>query len=162
MASSIHCAYCGQPFTSDGWPKTCSGCERTTWKNPTPVAVMLVPVRDPLGLIVIRRGIEPQIGSLALPGGYVDWEEDWRAAGAREVREETGIELDPESIGAFDVASPPDGRTVLIFGIAPPLRRDALPAFAPTPETTERTIIEAPEAMAFPLHTAAVEQFFVG
>jgi len=160
MTLETHCTYCGQPHSDSAWPRRCPGCSRTTYKNPTPVAVMLLPVRDPVGLVVIRRGVEPQVGELALPGGYVDWEESWQEAGAREVREETGFALDPTTITTFDVASPSNGRTVLIFGLAEPIDRADLPAFEATNETTERTIIEAPVPMAFPLHTRAVEAFF--
>lgn len=159
-APTLHCTYCGVAHTDAGWPKTCSGCARTTWKNPTPVAVMLLPVTAPRGLVVIRRGIEPNKGKLALPGGYVDWEESWQAAGARELREETGVEVDPGAIELFDVHSPPNGRTVLIFGLAEPVAREALPAFDGTDETDERTIIDGASEMAFPLHTQVVEAFF--
>ncbi|MGE0710579.1 MAG: NUDIX domain-containing protein [Planctomycetota bacterium] len=158
---SEFCSYCGAEHTATGWPRTCSGCQWVTYRNPTPVAVLLQPV-EPGGLLVIRRGIEPRRGFLALPGGYVDWQEPWQAAAARELREETGVAAEPGAIRAFDVQSPPDGRTVLIFGLAPALPADALPAFRPTNETTERALIAAPEEMAFPLHTAAVARWFGG
>lgn len=156
-----HCTHCGALHRSHAWPKTCPACGETTWKNPAPVAVLLQPI-EPGGLLVIRRGIEPQRGCLALPGGYVDWEESWRAAAARELMEETGLETEAAAIRLFDVASPPDGRKLIIIGLAPPRAGDGLPPFAVTSETTERRVITGPLPLAFPIHTAAVEAFFAG
>ena len=125
--------------------------------NPLPVAVTLVPVDG--GLLVIRRGIEPRLGELALPGGFIDIGESWQAAGAREVLEETGLKLDPASIGIFEVLSAPDG-TVLIFGLAAPVEAASLPPFEASDETSECLVLKAPEALAFPLHTQVVEAWF--
>ena len=156
---TLHCTSCGAAFTSEGWPRTCEACGKTTWKNPTPVAVLLQPSTTG-ELLVIRRGIEPRKGHLALPGGYVDWEESWQAACARELLEETGVQIEASSVRLFDVHSPPDGRTVLIFGVAPPIEQEALPPFEASPEASERSWISAPQEMAFPLHSQVVRAFF--
>ncbi len=160
MSSSHgHCFGCGAAHADAAWPKRCPACGRMAYRNPLPVAVLLLPV-EPGGLLVIERGIEPRIGQLALPGGYVDGGgESWQQAAARELREETGIELDPAGIRPFDVLSAPDG-TILIFGEGPPVPADALPPFVPTAETRARRVIERPEPMAFPLHARVVEAFF--
>jgi len=60
------------------------------------------------------------------------------------------------------VLSAPDG-TLLVFGLAQPVREDALPPFAPSAETSERVVIRAPsEEMAFPLHAQVVREYFAG
>src|SRR5262245_9150289 len=107
-----HCAFCGAGFSdaeveARRWPRTCSGCGNISYKNPIPVAVLLLPVRveSALGLLVIRRGIPPQVGHLALPGGFVDFGETWQAACARELFEETGIRIPPDEVRIFDVKS---------------------------------------------------------
>ncbi len=154
-----HCSFCGQPFAAEqAWPRTCVACHNITFLNPTPVAVMLVPVDN--GLLLIRRGIEPNKGKLALPGGFVDLGESWQAAGAREVWEEAGIHLDPESIRIFAVHSTPNNASILIFGLAAPISAAQLPTFTVTNETTERVIITAPIELAFPLHTQVMREFF--
>ena len=156
---NTHCSYCGAKFGEDqAWPRTCSVCQATSYLNPLPVAVVLLPVED--GLLTIRRGIPPHVGELALPGGYVNLGESWQEAGARELFEETGITVDPAGIHTFTVRSAPDG-TVLIFGQAEAVASAAaLPAFKGTEETTERVILRAPAPLAFPLHTQAADAWF--
>lgn len=153
-----HCSYCGQAFDVDqAWPRTCASCGNTTFLNPVPVAVVLVPID--LGLLVVRRNIEPKRGWLALPGGYINYGESWQAAGAREVFEETGLQLDPDHIREFRVKSAPDS-TLLIFGLAQPIGLADLPPFVPNEETQEIKIITAPEELAFSLHTEVVRDYF--
>lgn len=152
-----HCSYCGARFeVGAAWPRSCAACGNTTYKNPLPVAVALVPVDT--GLLVVRRNIPPA-GALALPGGYIDLDESWQQAAAREVFEETGLRVDPDAISEFRVLSAPDG-TVLIFGLAAACASGDLPEFTPTSETSERLVIDAPEEMAFPLHTRVVREYF--
>ena len=152
-----HCSFCGTRF-ADGqaWPRHCQQCEQISYLNPLPVAVTLLPVDK--GVLLVRRAIPPRAGQLALPGGFIDRGESWQAAGARELFEETGIQVDPAGITHFDTLSAPDG-TVLIFGRAAPLTRAQLPPFRLSPETSEILIAEQPLKLAFPLHTDVVTRY---
>lgn len=145
-----HCPNCGAELPEEKWPRTCTDCQSTHFLNPTPVAVLLQPVDG--GLLTVRRAIEPRRGDLALPGGFIDLDESWKQAAARELREETGIAVDPDDIDTFDVVSAPDG-TVLVFGIAPELESDAVAGFTPTPEVSEVAVVREPTELAFPIHT---------
>src|SRR5512142_1460613 len=102
-----HCSYCGAPFPPDApWPRTCAACGSTSFRNPLPVAVVLLPVilsPTQTGILAIRRGIPPRQGELALPGGFINYGETWQEAGAREVFEESGVQISPEEICEFRV-----------------------------------------------------------
>jgi ADP-ribose pyrophosphatase YjhB (NUDIX family) len=158
LEKNAHCSYCGHAFERAApYPRACGSCTKVTYQNPLPVAVLVLPVDD--GVLTIRRGIEPRRGQLALPGGFIDFGEAWRAACARELREETGIEADATRIDLFDVHSAPDG-TLLVFGIAPRTEAAHLPSFVVTDETSERVIVREPIDLAFPLHTKVLRDFF--
>ncbi len=49
------------------------------------------PGEDNLSVLLIERGREPYKGRYALPGGFVDYNEDIEDAIVREVEEETGL-----------------------------------------------------------------------
>ena len=155
-----HCSFCGHAFAPLApWPRMCAHCGQVSYLNPLPVAVTLVPVDD--GLLVVRRGIDPGRGRLALPGGYINLGEPWQAACAREVNEETGLTLDPADIREFAVRSAAEG-ALLVFGLAQLLRRSELPPFKLDAETLECLIIYEPEELAFSLHSAVVRDYFSG
>jgi len=139
----------------------CLACDHTVWRNPLPVAVAILPVVTPtgVGVVVQRRDIEPARGLLALPGGFIEHGEDWRAALVRELREETGLLADADAVRLFDVYSAPSGGTILIFGVLPAQSADQLPASAPTDEATEWLVLTEPAELAFSTHTEVLARF---
>lgn len=68
-------------------------------------------------VLLIERGRAPYAGRLALPGGFVDVDEDLETSARRELREETGLRLDGplRQLGAYGRPDrDPRGRTVSI------------------------------------------------
>lgn len=162
------CSYCGTAFAPPlAYPRTCPGCATTIWANPIPVSVVLVPIitRAEIGLLVVRRSIEPKKGLLALTGGFLEEHETWQQGGVREVREETGLVIEPATVSPFWFTSTePKPNRVLLFSVATPVEEAQLPPFEPSNETSERGLIfgadELESVFAFGLHVEAVRRWF--
>lgn len=153
------CSYCGTQFPDPAlWPVTCRRCGNTNYLNPIPVVVMLVPVGN--GLVVARRNIEPQIGTLVLPGGYLDRGETWQEGAVRELYEETGISIPADEIRLYDVQNGLDN-TLVIGGLAPKQPVSCLKPFS-SAETQEIALIEQPIELGFPLHNLWIGRYFAG
>jgi len=153
-----HCSYCGTAFAADAmWPRRCDYCGNTTYSNPLPVSVVLLPIDG--GLLLVRRTQEPQAGRWALPGGFIETGETWQEAGAREMREETGYRIDPAGICLFDTRSAPDG-TLLVFGLAQAVASASLPVFTASSETSEAFIATGPMELAFSTHTETAARYW--
>jgi 8-oxo-dGTP diphosphatase len=164
------CCYCGTRHTTTGsYPRICPSeiCQNVTYSNPLPVSVVLVPVEieSRIGLLVGKRNIEPQKGKLAFFGGFVE-EEEVMKAGARELKEESGIEINPDRLLPFWFTSTePKPNRVLLFSLFQDvIKVTDLPPFVPNTETSERGVIFGTQGlkdiMAFPLHIEATEKFF--
>jgi ADP-ribose pyrophosphatase YjhB (NUDIX family) len=157
-----HCSYCGAAYAADQpWPRVCATCGETTWRNPLPVAVALLPVDtdEGRGIVVVRRDIQPQRGKLGLPGGFIELGEAWRAGAVRELLEETTITADPAQVTLFDVHSAPSG-TLLVFGLLPPRPLADLPASVATDESTGFEVVLGPQELAFSTHTQVLKDYF--
>jgi len=157
-----YCTHCGTAFAATEYPRVCPGCGETTWQNPIPVAVTLVPVRvaDGTGIVVVRRGIEPGYGKLGLPGGFMETGETWQEAAVRELREETTILADPDEVEIFDVQTSPGGFRLLVFTLVPPRDEADLPPMVPNDETLEWFVVTRPEPLVFDTHTSVLNSYF--
>jgi ADP-ribose pyrophosphatase YjhB (NUDIX family) len=157
-AASSHCSFCGHRFPPDpGWPRTCAACGNVSYRNPLPVAVLVLPVEED-GVLMVRRA-SPPVG-LAFPSGFIEYGERWQDAAARELAEEAGVRVDPELIRELRVRSGSDG-TLLIFATAPAVSRAALRAFTPSAEVSELVVVDGPrDDVAFPLDAQLLAERF--
>ncbi|WP_432828267.1 NUDIX domain-containing protein [Dactylosporangium sp. CA-092794] len=162
MALHDHCSYCGAAYAQGAaWPRVCAACGETTWRNPLPVAVVLLPVDTDhgRGIVVVRRDIEPMRGELALPGGFIELGETWQEAAARELREETTILADAEEVRLFDVHSVRTSN-LIVFGVLPPRPFAELPASVRTEESIGFEISIGAQELCFPTHTEVLARYF--
>lgn len=111
--------HCGQRLTSavpEGDSKrrlVCIDCGFVHYINPRPVAGT-IPVRDDGACLLVRRAIEPRLGSWVFPGGYMDVDETAEEAAIRETLEEallpvTGLSL----LGVYTRTGP--GVVVIVY-----------------------------------------------
>lgn len=168
LSKDSFCSFCGVAYPKDArHPKTCAGCNITVWSNPVPVALVLQPVSvdGRSGVLVIRRGIEPKKGTLAVVGGFLEAHEDVEHGGAREMREETGVEIEPSTLRPFwFVSTRPTPNRVLLFLRGESRDGKTLGPAALDHETLERGVVFGPDGLeaifGFDLHVEALRRYF--
>ena len=72
--------------------KQCKDCGFVYYFNPSSASVALI-LNKQNELLVCRRAKEPAKGTLDLPGGFIDMAETGEEGVAREVKEETGLDV---------------------------------------------------------------------
>jgi ADP-ribose pyrophosphatase YjhB (NUDIX family) len=102
-----HCTRCGAelvygPLEGEHRPRlACPSCGHIAYVNPRLVATTL-PITAAGDVVLIRRGIEPAIGTWAQPGGFLEVDETVHEAAVRETVEETGLLVEPgEIVGLY-------------------------------------------------------------
>jgi 8-oxo-dGTP diphosphatase len=95
-----YCPYCRTELViaeRDHEPRpTCPACGFIHFRNPFPTVSILV-VQEGQVLLGRRTG-RPGAGTWAIPSGYVEYGDDFLAAAVREVKEETGLDVEIRSI----------------------------------------------------------------
>ena len=108
LASSLnYCTRCGDALqfgTIEGEDRdrlACASCGFIAYVNPR-LVVTTIPVNDAGEIVLLRRGIEPGLGSWAQPGGFLEVDETVTEAAIRETLEETGLIVEPgEIVGLY-------------------------------------------------------------
>lgn len=100
-----YCAHCGSDEIEkkdvDGRERAvCLSCGRVYYRNPIP-SIVGVSIIDK-ELLLVKRGVEPDIGSWCLPGGFMEMGETTEEAVKRELFEETGVKVEPVDIITID------------------------------------------------------------
>lgn len=97
---------------------TCPACGFVHYENPAPTVQAWI-AREGGRYLALRRADEPYEGQWNLPGGFVEPGESGPEAITREVREETGLEIEPvEVIGIFSSVYGDEGDATSILDIA--------------------------------------------
>jgi 8-oxo-dGTP diphosphatase len=95
-----------------------------TYRYPRPAVtvdcIIAAPGEARTEVLLIQRGKEPFKGQWALPGGFLQMDEELEEAAARELHEETGLrEIPLEELGVFGkIGRDPRGRTVSVAYLA--------------------------------------------
>ena len=93
----IYCPRCSSKgtFNENDFSFKCHSCSFHFYLNSSAAVTALI-FNEKGELLLTRRGVEPALGMLDLPGGFVDPGESAEQALLREVKEE--LDLEPESI----------------------------------------------------------------
>jgi ADP-ribose pyrophosphatase YjhB (NUDIX family) len=84
----------------------CVSCDFVMFLDPKVAAGCIAEMEG--GIILVRRSIEPGYGKWVFPGGYVDRGEKVEAAAAREMLEESGIEVSIDTLlGVYSYTNRP-------------------------------------------------------
>jgi 8-oxo-dGTP diphosphatase len=120
------CPVCGGGLESkvlrEGEPLrlVCTLCGYVHYLDPKVVACSVVELDH--GIVLLRRASQPQRGKWVIPGGYVDRNEEVRAAAIRETFEETGLRTHIR--GLLGVYSYPGRLAVVVVYVAGHLSGD--------------------------------------
>jgi ADP-ribose pyrophosphatase YjhB (NUDIX family) len=163
MTEEGFCPGCGEPLAErlvdDRSRRVCPACGRVHWRNAKPCAGALV-IRNGKVLLV-RRNIEPFHGYWDVPGGFCEVDEHPAATAIREVREETGLEIELTGLLGLWVDEYVENVTLNVYYLARPLTAtlhvgsdaDAAAWFAPD---------ALPQRIAFANGREAVEAWAAG
>ena len=93
------CPKCGsQDFEiHNALSRHCANCGFTYYQNPRASTAAFI-LNNKGELLVAKRAKEPAQGTLDLPGGFVDNEENAEEGIAREIKEETGLDVSPSDL----------------------------------------------------------------
>ncbi len=89
-----YCSICGSELSvrpMDGRSrKYCERCKKPVYENPIP-ATAAVCFDESGKILLVKRGVEPNIGEWCLPGGFLEIDETPEEGSLRELKEETGL-----------------------------------------------------------------------
>lgn len=158
--SNIFCEKCSTKLT-DKYRCPNKECRFEKFFNPTPVAVPVIKVLDEktgeIFLLGVKRGIKP-VGGIAFPGGFQEIESA-REAAVRELKEETGIILQPEDFEEeclVKSSSPISNRLLMFFRCKKTLNYSEINWDFKCRETISLELIKEGDELVFPLHTEVI------
>lgn len=127
----------------------CPACDFVHFRDPKVAVIALITCDQQV--LLSRRGVEPQKGKWAIPGGYMDAGEMPEEALRREMREEMALELGEVDFRSFLPMA--NGRgIVLVFAAMPASQRcDVLAAYDDVSEVRwfSRDTLPKAEELAF-------------
>jgi ADP-ribose pyrophosphatase YjhB (NUDIX family) len=134
----------------------CGSCEFVHWNNPQPVTATVIPLDG--GIVLVRRKFEPFVGDWCLPGGFIEATEHPAESAAREVFEETGLEVRVSRL--LDAGAPGRGINVIILFYEAVPTGGKLLAGDDASEVGCFKQHELPRNIAFDLHRQTIHRWF--
>jgi 8-oxo-dGTP diphosphatase len=115
------CPHCRTEMTSrpeGGIPRpVCPSCGFVQYLNPAPGAGVVL-IREGR-ICLVQRKFAPKEGQWTLPTGFMEWDETIEETAVREVREETGLDVNLTRLYAVETGIlPPDLPVLVVFFLA--------------------------------------------
>lgn len=155
-----YCPDCGSPiewrFVEGRDREVCGSCDRIFYRNPVPAVGVVVALDG--RVVLVQRRYEPRAGCWGLPAGYMELGETAEAAAARECLEETGLQVQIETLlGVYSFGSGGYSGLVIIYaaiavGGELVAGDDASAVLVCDPEAL-------PEPIAFRTHVQAIQRW---
>ncbi|MBX9689118.1 MAG: NUDIX hydrolase [Candidatus Obscuribacterales bacterium] len=134
----------------------CPTCDFVHWNNPKPVTATVI--QHDGGIVLVRRKFEPFVDDWCLPGGFIEATEHPAESAAREVFEETGLEVQVSRL--LDAAAPGRGINVVILFYEAIPTGGQLIAGDDASEVGSFKQHELPSNIAFDLHRQVIHRWF--
>jgi 8-oxo-dGTP diphosphatase len=91
----------------------CRACGFVRYRNPAPAAG--VAIVEGGRVLLVRRRFDPFKGLWTMPSGFIEYDEDVRAAAVREALEETGLKIEIDALHAAESCfDDPRGNALLL------------------------------------------------
>lgn len=119
MRKKTNCPFCGTRLIEkvcDGHKRLfCEQCNEPVYENPIPAACLVV-VDAARRILLVKRSVAPKIGHWCLPGGFIELGETPEQAALRELKEETGLSGQIDTLLGVTVNPSDLYHTVLMVG----------------------------------------------
>lgn len=165
------CSACGHKLAEQNlYPRPCFHCGHTTYKNPIPVVVPMIPIPHPgfsiysreyaCKWLIHQRNIDPKKGEWALPSGYIDFGESWQQAAVRELQEEVGLTVKADNLSLVDVVSATNGNMLIFCTHNKGVKEEDI-KFTPNDEVSAIQLITDPykTELCFPTHNEQLRRY---
>lgn len=136
------CCSCGKPVAlqrvaHDARARfVCVSCGSIHYENPRVLVGCLAHYHD--RILLCRRALEPSRGLWSIPAGFMEENESLEQGAAREMIEESGVQVDPAELALYRVVSLPDlSQVYVVFRVQ--LR--TIPPMNPGPESLDVALI---------------------
>jgi ADP-ribose pyrophosphatase YjhB (NUDIX family) len=158
-----HCPWCRQPLTAkdlDGHQRMvceANNCGFVFYQNPIPAAGAIIVEND--RVLLVKRAHPPRVDWWCIPAGFMEWNEHPTDTAVRELREETGLEVELTSLfGLYTGKDDPRVNAVLILYLAK-IVGGTMQASDDALEVRFFSFDEMPEKIAFESHVRALADY---
>ncbi|MFQ6116467.1 MAG: NUDIX domain-containing protein [bacterium] len=155
-----YCPKCGSDLVykrvGENLRLVCKGCGFIFYQNPTP-AVGVILMKDD-EILLVKRKYEPRAGFWSLPAGFLEWDENVEEAARREVKEETGLEIELDGLfGVYSGFDDPRNHVLLVV-YRGQIRNGEIAAGDDATEVKFFPLTALPQDIAFKNHRRVLEK----